>query len=336
MDTFPLLKFAARIAPRAEGLDITYRGKTYPIATTKPEALAKALSLCDGRIPVAEILRQSGVDPDHFQSVLEALATVPVILDGVRELRSDGLLSGREMFWRLEALLVSWRRAHPLDSRIAVGSAPKEVVKGFCLELGYLLRQVPDELSLAIAASPTEAIRKRFMEFYEEESHHGEILFLALRSWFEDEEDVLGAVPLPATAGLLNTYRAWSSRDPLLYATALMRDEGSPLDAEILDSDNPYHGMRLHDVPNDIVDKFEWHAFLDRRNDHGFFPLEIFSEFDVISRSRARSLISALRQIVELHDLFRTNIEHYYGANAVDSRLRLYEPFERDVYANSA
>jgi hypothetical protein len=168
------------------------------------------------------------------------------------------------------------------------------------------------------------------MDFYDEESRHGEILFTALQSWFENQDQVRWATPLPATVGLLNTYKAWAAKDSLLYATALMRDESSQLDAEVPDQKNIYKGMRLHyDVPREVVDRFEWHANLDRNCDHGFFPERIFSQYEVISRTHARMLMLAMKQIIELHELFRWNVFAYYKEHDVSSRLNLYQPLER-------
>lgn len=337
MIEYPLLKYSARTRVKPGVLEINYRRRVHHFATDAPEVMAAALSLCDGRTALDSIVRESNVDGPGFSEFLEQIAGTTVVLDGRAVLRRDGNLSGREMFWRLEAMLFDWRYQQPvsvyqcrLERQIATGEAPPNVVKGFCLELGYLLRNVPDELSLAVAHAPTEQLRSLFMEFYEEESRHGEILFTALQAWFDCPEQLLFATPLPGSAGLLNTYKAWATKDSLLYATALMRDESSRLDPEITEDEDIYRGMRLHyDVPSKVVDKFDWHANLDRNCEHGFFPEKIFSQYEVIPRAQARLLISALKQIVELHELFRWNVSAYYGQYDVASRLGLHEAFER-------
>jgi hypothetical protein len=337
MIEYPLLKYSAHAQAKPGGLEINYRRRTHNFTTDTPETVAAALSLCDGRTAFETIVCNSSVDSSLFGRFLEQIADTTVVLDGRDVLRSDGNLSGREMFWRLEALLFDWRYQHPvsiyqsqLERQIANGEASLNVVKGFCLELGYLLRNVPDELSLAVAHSPNEQIRSLFMEFYDEESRHGEILFEALKTWFDQPEQILFATPLPATTGLLNTYKAWAIKDPLLYATALMRDEATRLDQDIPDDENIYRGMRLHyEVPAEVVNKFEWHANLDRNCEHGFFPEKIFSQYEVIPRTKARLLISALKQIIELHDLFKWNVSAYYHQYDITSRLGLHEVFER-------
>jgi hypothetical protein len=337
----PLLKYSAHTQTKPGVLEIHYRRRVHTYATDAPEAARAALALCDGRTPAETIISNSGVEARLFGNLVEWLEHASVMLDGGEVLREDGNLGGREMFWRLEAMLFDWRYRSPvqtyqsrLDWQIATGKAPPGVVKGFCLELGYLLRNVPDELALAVVHSPDEQIRSLFMDFYDEESRHGEILFGALKTWFDHPEQILYATPLPATVGLLNTYRAWAIKDPLLYATALMRDESSRLDLDIPDDENIYRGMRLHyEVPAEVVDKFEWHANLDRNCEHGFFPEKVFSQYEVISRSRARLLTSALKQIIELHDLFKWNVSAYYCEHDVASRLGLYETLERRVDA---
>lgn len=335
MVDYPLLKYAAAVDVEPGKLQILYRGRSYTFPVQESRVVAAALRLADGRTHANKIIEETGVDSDVFRSVLKKLAEIPIVLDGKLVLREDGYLSGREMFWRLEELLFEWRLRRPasiyqtnFDRMIGTGKAGPEVVKGFCLELGYLLRQVPDELSLAVAHAPDEAVRSLFMEFYDEESKHGEILFQALKEWFP-EEFLFRATPLPATVGLLNTYKAWATRDPLLYATALMRDESSRLDAEIPQEEDIYRGMRLYyEVPAAVVDKFEWHANLDRTCDHGFFPESVFSKYRAISQPRARLLVSALKQIIELHDLFKWNIASFYSAQGVSDRFAICERFE--------
>jgi hypothetical protein len=333
---YPLLKYSARLRISDTGLEVEYRRRKHQIEANEAELLAAALGRCDGRTGCETLVRDTGVDAAILDRALEQLLTLQVVLDGCEILRPDGNLSGREMFWRLESFLFEWRYESPVsllqngfEQSIATGEAPLNLVKGFCLELGYLLRQVPDELSLAVAHSPNESVRSLFMEFYDEESRHGEILFAALQTWFGSPELLLSATPLPATTGLLNTYKAWATRDPLLYATALMRDESTKLDQDIPDNENIYRGMRLfYEVPTEVVDKFEWHANLDRNCEHGFFPEKVFAEYKVISRRHARLLISAMKQIVELHDLFKWNISAYYSQRDVNSRLAGYEAFE--------
>jgi hypothetical protein len=337
MVDFPLLKFAAKIACERDKLKITYRNKTYDFNVEDDAKLyGEALQHCNGHNSIKDIIKLVKISEKYFQEIISKLATIPIILNGTEIIRKDRYLSGRELFWRLEDLLFKWRYTEKLscfnldlEKDIAMGKAPKSVVKGFCMELGHLLRNVPEELSLAVANAQSEEVRSLLMDFYDEESRHGDILFEALTSWFDNGEQIQFAAPLPATVGLLQTYKAWAQKDSLLYATALMRDESSPLDADIEPEKNIYLGMKkYYDVPPIVVRKYEWHANLDRQNDHGFFPEKIFSLFPIIDKVRARNIISSLRQIIDLHDLFRWNIYSYYQNNEVYDRIELYKNLE--------
>ena len=111
-----------------------------------------------------------------------------------------------------------------------------------------------------------------------------------------------------------------------MYAVALMRDEASPLDDEVAADHDIYGGMRGHyDVPPAVVDLFEWHAMLDRNNDHGFFALQVFRHVPVVDDERARRLIGALRQIIDLHDAFRWGVRQHYACHRPDDRVKLVD-----------
>jgi hypothetical protein len=314
----PLLKYACTVS----GGRISYRG----LSIEASPQLQQIAALLNGQRQRSDIAAASGLAPEEIDAALERLDQSRMLLAGEEVLRSDGLFSGREVFWRLEALLLKWRKASAadpaaprLDRDVALGTAPLRVVQGFCLEQGHLLRAVPEELALAVASATDEFIRLEYMDFYEEESRHGEMLLEPLVGWLGSEADIRSAPPLPCTIGLMQTYRNWARKDPLLYAVALMRDEGSPLDA--LAPHDIYDGMRRHyDIPKAVVDRFEWHANLDRENDHGFFPERIFRHVPVIEEQRIERLISALRQIIDLHDAFRAGVLDYYSRHTVESR----------------
>jgi hypothetical protein len=317
----PLLKFACTVS----GGVVRYRGIEVAVS---PQTEA-VLPFLGGRASEAEVERLSGVSLSCWRDDLARLQDQACLLEGEEILREDGLYSGREIFWRLEALLLTWRSqalaeadALQLDREIFFGRAPLQVVKGFCLEQGHLLRAVPEELALAIANAPDEQIRLEYMTFYDEESRHGEILLQPLIGWLGSGHDIRMAPPLPTTTGLIQTYRNWARKDPLLYAVALMRDEGTPLDAP--PAFDVYEGMRRHyDVPESVVERFEWHANLDRQNDHGFFAERIFSQFPILDNARVERLIGTLRDIVDLHDAFRAGVYRYYSRHDIQTRCGL-------------
>ena len=102
------------------------------------------------------------------------------------------------------------------------------------------------------------------------------------------------------------------------------------LDAEVPPDRDIALGMeRCYDVPESVVKFFRWHAEFDRDEGHGFFPEEVFREFPVIDRARARRIVGALRLIIDLYDSFYDGILRYYGAHGVKTRWGL----ERELTA---
>ncbi|KJS17073.1 MAG: hypothetical protein VR78_06590 [Hoeflea sp. BRH_c9] len=325
----PLFKYACRYTPGDGVMTFSYRGRERVFETKSPFNVADATSQCDGRTDFGQACRSAGIGAAESERLIEFLTQYQLVVDGETTLRADGLLSGAELFWRLENLLLTWRTSPPktvpnldLDRSIAAGQAPISVVKGLFLEIAHLLRSVPDELACAVESAPQGPVQQAFMEFYEEECNHGRILTDALSSWFDGKKTIVESVPLPTTVARMHAYKGWARKDVLLYATALMRDESSALDAEVHEEEDIYLGMERHyDIPSIVVEKYRWHANLDRQLEHGFFPLEIFGSVDVVSEQRVKQTVSVLQQIVELHELFKWGVTQYYANNSVDTRF---------------
>jgi|ERR1043165_7795976 hypothetical protein len=329
MFAHPLLKYSAELSMEPFGVSVGYRGRSYHIISERPWDVRSLLERCDGRTSLNILAHASSFTIEEAQRILTRAEGCHVILDGDEVLRRDGFMTGRELFWRLEAALLRWREqsrpvfgAHGLERGLATGTLPPEVAKGFCLELCHLLRSVPEEIGLAVASSTVEAVRTLYVDFFEEEARHGEMITEALAQWL-NEADIRKAVPLPTTTGLMHTYKAMAAKDPLLYAAALIRDEASALDADIPESEDIYAGLEGHyDVPAAVVERYRWHANLDRENEHGFFPEKIFACFPVIDAARAEAIGSALRQIIDLHEAFRWGVVTYYREQTVEERIR--------------
>jgi pyrroloquinoline quinone (PQQ) biosynthesis protein C len=328
MSDQPYLKPACAVDERASCLRITYRGRAYAFDAPADAAVHRAVAAMDGRSTPAEIARRSGLDAGSLSALVAALHGTPLLLDGAEVIRPDGL-SGTEAHWRLEGELWHWRSlghsgdhapASEVDREIAKGAASEAVVKGYCLEICHQVSNAPTEIALAIANAPGRKVRDLFMEFYEDEHAHGDMLREALSTWLP-EAGIDAATPLPATAGLLHSYDQWAQSDVLRYAVALMRDEGSALDAPVTEAADIYLGMERHyDVPAAVVERFRWHANLDVELGHGSFPLAVFAQFPLVDGTRYAQLAKVARTIVELYDSLMREILAYYTAHPVESR----------------
>ncbi|MGC4853338.1 hypothetical protein ACLQ24_08035 [Micromonospora sp. DT4] len=328
MTSHPYLKPACAVDDRAERLRLTYRGRAYSFDVSAEPGVRQAVELMNGRTSVEQIARTTGLDTASVGDLVGRLAETPLLLDGAEIVRGEGI-SGTEAYWRLEGQLWQWRSfdqpadrrpASDLEIEIAKGSAPVAAAKGFLLEICHQVSNAPTEIALAVANSPTKAVRDLFMEFYEEEHAHGDMLREALAHWLP-ADGIDAAVPLAPTAGMLSSYNWWAQSDVLRYAVALMRDEGSPLDANVTEADDVYLGMERHyDAPAPTVERFRWHANLDVELGHGSFPLEVFAQFPVIDHRRYAQLTKVARSIVELYDAVQDAVLKYYSAHDVSSR----------------
>lgn len=269
---------------------------------------------------------------DATQSDVEWLLTqldhAHMLVEGANWSTVPGLLSGEQAFWLLEADACHLKFGdtdaslrHDLEALIARGEVRQEVAQGWLVELGYLLRQVPQELSLAVSSAQDEDLREQYVEFFKEECDHGRMMYDKLKDWIAPEH-LLKMRPLPSTLGVLNMYRSLASEGPLAYAVALMHDESTLLDPMLTKDSDPYAGLRkYYQVPAPVVDIFEWHAHLDRGCEHGFFPLEIFRRFRWVETRTVDLLRQRMLSLFETHALWRRELVNYFSTYSLAERI---------------
>ncbi|MFG6459713.1 hypothetical protein [Roseateles sp. BYS96W] len=324
----PALKPAVRQSTRNGGLQLSYRGQQLALQPTEASLFARLAPLLDGRHDAAALSRTADIDPSDLDWQLAQLEAAHLLVEGEGWSPQPDLYSAEQAFWVLEADVcrvkfgeADDRLRNDLEVRIARGEVAQTVAEGWLVELGYLLRQVPQELSLAVATAGDEATRAHYVEFFKEECDHGQMMYDKLKDWIAPER-LLAMRPLPSTLAVLNMYRALASDGPLSYAVALMRDESTPLDPAPAPETDPYAGLRTHyQVPAPVVDIFEWHAHLDRDCEHGFFPLEIFRQQRWIDRRTVQALRQRLLSLFETHAMWRRELANYFATHSVHERV---------------
>ncbi len=322
-----LLKPAVEVESGAEGLRVSYRGQRIDLDAREAQVFTRLQSFLDGtRMRDWVLAAIPGSD-----GVLEKLdrASMVVALDGsTHHLGSDSSVTGECAFWQLEANLCRLKFGMPrlqgnlpLESAIARGEVRQEVAEGYLIEVGYLMRHVPHELSLAVSTSPSHMIRMLYTQFFLEECLHGQLMLDQLVTWIPIEQ-LLAMRPLASTVAVLNLYAALASAGPLHYAVALMHDESSPLDPLLSPEDDHYAGLSRHfRIPSNVVDVFRWHANLDRENSHGFFPLEIFRAVGRVEASLLAVLRRELYTLFETRALWRHEIAEFYATASIRDRI---------------
>lgn len=324
----PLLKPAVQVCKTQDAVHLVYRGQQLCFNGADARHFNALCRYLDGRHPVPALATRAGVAPRDTEWMLLQLDSAHMLVEVEHSDASGELVGAEHAFWLLEADLCHFKFGSrdpsvwfDLEGMIARGEVRQEVAEGYLIELGYLLRQVPQELALAVATSPNEQIRSMYVEFFKEECDHGKMIFDQIKTWI-DPQQVLAMRPLPGTVAVLNTYRALACDDALSYAVALMRDESTPLDPSLQKVADPYHGLRMHyTVPARVVDIFEWHTNLDRDCDHGFFPLEIFRSFSHLDRATISALRGKMTSLFEVHAMWRRNLLEYYNDHSVLNRV---------------
>lgn len=334
----PLLKYACHIDHQPDG-SVTYTYRTYTDLLPVPAETVSAIQDMNGRLKITDLSERHDIRPVVLQAAVDELVRRQLLLDGDRILRQDGLVTGMELFWKLEAALFRFRAACPSTVRlaraIASGSVPLTVAEGFCVEQSHIVRNAPQEITLAIANASQDGHRKLLMDFYLDEYTHGEVLLKGLKAYGYTRDFVLNCVPLPATVGLVNTYNDLARRNSFLYAVAMINDESRPADPEPgLDSD-PYYGLLKHfGFSEQAVRPFKWHANLDREKDHGMFFEEYFGLIPLVNPSDVAQAYATLRSVVELRDAVAAQILEYYATHDVASRQST-QPIDSSLLASA-
>lgn len=321
-----LLKPAVEIEARVDQILLHYRGQHLTLDTSEAHAFTRIQSRLDGSQGFDE-LAKAAAGAEGVLASLQRAAMIVALPERGAPPENGADMTGEWAFWQLEAELCrrkfgSSRKPvlHALDAALARGEARSEVAEGYLIELGYLMRHVPRELSLAVASAPNHEVRMLYTKFFVEECFHGQLMVDQLIKWIPAER-LFAMRPLPTTVAVLNLYCALASAGPLHYAVALMHDEGSLLDPQVPPEDDLYAGLSRHfKVPENVVAVFRWHANLDRTSGHGFFPLEIFRAMGRVDAALLTELRGELATLFETRALWRRELAEFYGSASIHDR----------------
>lgn len=314
-----LLKYSVRQHSEQQ---LHYRARLIDISDFYDEFHAMK-SFLNGMFSIADVATKCDISMARIHTIVSYLKESGAVVEVSQDFDK---LCGEKCFWLLENELCEYRfygkKYHyrpTLPNEIIRGDAPLEVVKGFLVETAFLLRNVPSELAFAINNSYDEEIRSQYVKFFTSEYNHGEIIFNKMKLML-DEQTLLRLTPLPATLGLLNTYR-WLATDTLYYATALIHDEGCSFDSDSPEENIMHQIIKNYpEIPHEIPEIFLWHENLDKLSEHGFFTLDVFKKFDYIDEKTLKKLKEIILMLLEMQGMLRSEISRYYSLNSVNSR----------------
>jgi len=179
-------------------------------------------------------------------------------------------------------------------------------------------------MSLAVAECTDPAVTPLFAHHYAEEYDHGDFFMRALESFGLSREVVLASRPLPSTLGVLNYMRLCARRDPLEYAICSGFLESTGTDRarakEFIARLATNYAVPSSGSVGPLLD----HLNLDEEYGHGDLFEAICDRTPPLTVDRASTVLTAGAALVDMLELWSTDIERTYAANGSVPRRSLH------------
>ena len=279
-----------------------------------PGQASAGAALCDGRRTLAEVARDAGLAPDLVRELLSQLYA-----EGLVHETGEGPVPAVLFFEHVRTLCLRWRRAKlslrpGVEPLFSAGTYSKRLALGYLLEVTHIVRGAASHIAAAIAHASDERLQLMLSEYLEDEYWHGSWMDQALRGGGLSEEDLVRALPLPATLAVLNSWRNAGQTDLLLYGGLIGITESGP------GEEGQTEALFRATLGQGVLPEAAWrpyfeHAIGDETADHLSHGRAIFAAAPPLPRSRR----DALRRQLLLHTEALVLQEHavldFYGAD---------------------
>lgn len=253
-------------------------------------------ALCDGRRTLAEVARDASLAPDLVRELLSRLYA-----EGLVHETGEGPVPGVLFFEHARSLCLRWRRAKlaqrpGLEPLFSAGTYSKRLALGYLLEVTHIVRGAAGHIAAAIAHTSDERLQLLLSAYLEDEYWHGSWMDDALRGGGLREDDLVRALPLPATLAVLNSWRHAGQTDILLYGGLIGITESGP------GEEGQTEALFRRTLGQEVLPEAAWrpyfeHAIGDGAADHLAHGRAIFAAAPPLPRTRR----DALRRGLLLH-----------------------------------
>ena len=310
----PLLRWDLRFTGKEDEAVLRVEEDIYSFSPIEAHSLRAIIDAINGRRTPAEIARVSGEDIEQVRQVLAVFYENGIAKD-LNTVQGDQIDS-QDFINICRTIFPIWKQRlfnHALWRGLASGEASETLFLGWLLEHYHYIEGANDRMSIAVAECNNLSIRPHIAHHYSEEYDHGKFLLKCLRNFGFDDQTTLGSRPVPGTISLLNYMRRTARQDGLNYAICSGFLESSGGDRNIaksfLDCLEEHY---CQDKPNGIK-PLRAHAELDESLGHGSLLEAILKDVGAISHARATEALTAGYAMLEVLEMWSTDIERTYA-----------------------
>lgn len=313
-DFIPVLRWGVQFKWDTQGVFL-FEDTEYAFGGISSGVLVSILSKIDGKRSIAVISEESGVAMADIVSLLRKMSEFHLILDGA--VSDSKTISPEHFSETCRQLFPTWKArlfSHPLWCNLTQGEASFSQFSGWILENYHFIEGVNDRLGLAIAACPDIAARRILAKHYSEEYNHSAFFMQSLNALGIPDDAVYRSRPLPGTLAVLNHMRKCARQDTLYYAVCSGFLESTGDDRgkarTFFDLLTQYY---CKDLPG-VIPPLVAHVNLDEAYNHNGLLETVCSFLGDISVERASKALDAGYALMEILELWSTDIQLTYGA----------------------
>ena len=325
--------FEASVAEISGGAVIDGETATVEVIGVPKQVVTRVLSSLDGKRDLDEVAARAGVPLSHVTAICSALREASLI-HGAED--SDRTVPHDDFAELSRRVFAAWKKrlfGHPLWRGLVDGNAPAVQFAGWLMENYHFIEGVNDRLGSATAYCRSRQARRHFARHYREEYDHSEFFIQALLALGFTRNAVYASRPLASTRGIINHMRRCARQDSLFYARVRVPrvDRWRSLECPCVLQRRD--GELCKDRPG-IVTPLVDHLELDGDYGHNGVIERLGPHLGIISHSRASAALQAVYTLVEVLELWSSDIIRHYTDDRGDLRARAYG-YRRSVHGGS-
>lgn len=307
-----LLNPEAHVAFGSDALQVDADEQRFTFSGIDAVVARRFLSHLDGTTPWKAVAEQCEISPDTAQKLVHLLVEYKLAQPTCSPLESVSGDDFAKICRRQYRVLKARLFRHPLWTTLGYGEASKSLFMGWLIENFHYIEGVNARLSMAAATCKDPRIKPFFVKHYVEEWDHSEFFLRALERLGVSRASAMASRPLPSTLAILHHMRNAARQDPIYYAACSGFLESTGEDHEggrafIETLERSYAA----EAPGCLTPVIQ-HSELDEAYQHNSVVEDVCSQLPQISLERASGALTMAEGLVEVLELWSTDIFDSY------------------------